>query len=99
MGTAQAKQALSNDPVETAADVELGKRAARVDKVFIDGVARTKNDILAKAVQDLMDCTNFEEVRLCYTFRTDLVPEKRNIRSLENIIRLIFAIHFYLWIS
>lgn len=46
---------------------------ARVDKVHIDGVARTKNDILAQAVQELMDATDFEQVLLkCSDVRRNL---------------------------
>lgn len=61
MGTAHAK-APPADPVEGTANGEVSGVAARVDKVNIDGVARTKNDILAKAVQDLMGCTDFQQV-------------------------------------
>lgn len=60
MGTAHAKAPAASQMED---NVEVGPTPARVDRVHIDGVARTKNDILAKAVQDLMDCTDFQQVR------------------------------------
>ncbi|XP_003743328.1 sorting and assembly machinery component 50 homolog [Galendromus occidentalis] len=41
-----------------------GVQPARVDKVHFENVGRTKNDVLAKAVQTLMDCTTFTEILL-----------------------------------
>ncbi|OQR74409.1 sorting and assembly machinery component 50-like [Tropilaelaps mercedesae] len=72
MGVMHAKAPLDN-PVEGMADFEVGVAPARVDRVHIDGVARTKNDVLAKAVQDLMDCTDFQQVLLrCSDVRRQL---------------------------
>lgn len=57
---------------------------ARVDRVKIDGLSRTKDDIVRDAVQELFGATDFEEVIIkahrvsCKTinllaFSTDLV--------------------------
>lgn len=37
---------------------------ARVDRIHINGLARTKNDIVEDAVQDLFSASDFEEVLL-----------------------------------
>lgn len=41
---------------------------ARVDRIHVEGVARTKDDILNKALRELFTATNFQEVML-YTHK------------------------------
>ncbi|KAH9373476.1 hypothetical protein HPB48_009521 [Haemaphysalis longicornis] len=51
-------------PEEKEVQVPLDQIKARVDTVFIDGVIRTKDDILKKAVNDLFLAKDFQEVIL-----------------------------------
>lgn len=62
MGTVHAKSLETTDSSDF--EVPLQKIKARVDKVFIDGVIRTKDDILQKAVSDLFLANDFQEVIL-----------------------------------
>lgn len=62
MGTVHAKSAERRGGQEM--QVPLDQIQARVDKVFVDGVIRTKDDILKKAVNDLFLARDFQEVIL-----------------------------------
>uniref|UniRef100_A0A6M2CZL0 Putative sorting and assembly machinery component 50 ovary overexpressed n=1 Tax=Rhipicephalus microplus TaxID=6941 RepID=A0A6M2CZL0_RHIMP len=62
MGTVQAKSLERQEAKDM--QVPLDQIEARVDTVFIDGVVRTKDDILKKAVNDLFNAKDFQDVIL-----------------------------------
>ncbi|XP_067128759.1 sorting and assembly machinery component 50 homolog A [Centruroides vittatus] len=68
MGTVQAKSyptGIEEEKMKDKGDnIYLEKVSARVDKINIDGVARTKQDVLAKSMKDLFGSQNFQEVIL-----------------------------------
>ncbi|XP_076336491.1 sorting and assembly machinery component 50 homolog A isoform X2 [Tachypleus tridentatus] len=65
MGSVYAKSLLEEEQMKIGENkISLDKIKARVDKVHVDGVGRTKDDILAKAVKGLFQAHNFEEVLL-----------------------------------
>ena len=43
----------------------------KVDHVHVDGVKRTKNDILTKHVKDVFTANNFEDVSFSYALIKD----------------------------
>lgn len=67
MGTVQAKSFPSeeNENIGGKEDkIYLEKVTARIDKIHIDGINRTKHDVLVKSVKELFDSKNFQEVIL-----------------------------------
>lgn len=59
MGTVHAKDV---PPAPQTSRLNLDRVKARVDKVKIEGLGRTKDDILTDKVQDLFKATDFQEV-------------------------------------
>lgn len=69
MGTVHAKEysTFANDEMENGAvqepkTINLQNVQARIDKVNIEGLVRTHDDIIKRTVRDLFYVTNFEEV-------------------------------------
>nr|BAN20539.1 conserved hypothetical protein [Riptortus pedestris] len=60
-------------PKSESKAVNLEGITARVDRVTVEGLSRTKDDIITKAVQDLFTASNFEEViKKAHTVRQNL---------------------------
>lgn len=66
MGTVHAKSPAGGggDQYSTRDKVQLDGVQARVEKVHVDGVARTKDDVVLRAVRGLFDARDFQQVVL-----------------------------------
>uniref|UniRef100_A0A1B6D716 Bacterial surface antigen (D15) domain-containing protein n=1 Tax=Clastoptera arizonana TaxID=38151 RepID=A0A1B6D716_9HEMI len=62
MGTVHAKNIQSNYSEEDQRTLYLKGIKARVDRVHVDGLIRTKNDIVQECIKDVFTATNFDEV-------------------------------------
>lgn len=66
MGTVHAKEAGISQPgmmePDDSRDVNLAKIPVKVERIHIDGLGRTKNDIVASQLKDVFQAANFEEL-------------------------------------
>ena len=71
MGQVQAKEALSTASGPGSEEIPLDSIKARVVSVSVDGVVRTKNDVITDTVKDLFSVEDFQ----------DLVLTSQNVRG------------------
>ncbi|XP_064600502.1 sorting and assembly machinery component 50 homolog [Liolophura sinensis] len=62
MGTVHAKELEMGDPGMEPEVLDFRKLSAKVERVIIDGLGRTKDDLIVKQVKDIFQADNFQEM-------------------------------------
>jgi tRNA A37 threonylcarbamoyladenosine dehydratase len=82
MGSVHAKEAMANEAASSDASiVSLQGVTAQVTKVFVDGVERTKEDVILRQVREVFKAQHFEDLLLrAQDCRNNLQGEEGGIK-------------------